>query len=240
MSKKRVDNTIRRCPVCGDAMSDDDPQEFCCPLCERIGGSGRTWSLPAPQDEDRVCPTCGTVFTPSSARHVFCSKKCSQEKSRIDSHDKYHQRAVARDRGERTCAECGSTFTPSTWNQIYCSAACSTAKVKREYHERAYSYVAGLIATHEARGAGAMPTEQRLAQLYESARASGHCPYCGGATDEWTLDHIVPVSRGGTNLLHNLIFVCPRCNSTKGARSLDMFLATHLPHTLGAFGDSPA
>ncbi|WP_372494921.1 HNH endonuclease [Micromonospora salmantinae] len=33
-----------------------------------------------------------------------------------------------------------------------------------------------------------------------------------------TADHIIPLSRGGTNQIHNLRPACPRCNSGRGNR----------------------
>ena len=45
------------------------------------------------------------------------------------------------------------------------------------------------------------------------------CRYCGRKTPEVILevDHIVPVSKGGTNDLNNLITSCRDCNRGKGA-----------------------
>lgn len=40
------------------------------------------------------------------------------------------------------------------------------------------------------------------------------CALCG-STDALTLDHIVPFSRGGTNLLGNVRLLCHRCNQSK-------------------------
>lgn len=43
------------------------------------------------------------------------------------------------------------------------------------------------------------------------------CPYCGAADRPYHLDHIVAISRGGTNDPTNLQFICDRCNLVKGA-----------------------
>lgn len=50
------------------------------------------------------------------------------------------------------------------------------------------------------------------------------CFYCGYQFDNFetrkTIDHIVPLSRGGGNEKENLIGACKMCNTLKG----DMFL----------------
>lgn len=45
------------------------------------------------------------------------------------------------------------------------------------------------------------------------------CPYCNTNKSN-TIDHIIPLSRGGTNVLSNLIAVCVNCNSKKGSKTL--------------------
>lgn len=55
------------------------------------------------------------------------------------------------------------------------------------------------------------------------ARDQFRCRYCGRQSDVVTLaiDHVMPVSRGGTNDLENLITSCVECNSGKGAKTLE-------------------
>ena len=49
------------------------------------------------------------------------------------------------------------------------------------------------------------------------------CQYCGASANETTLevDHIVPVSKGGSDDDSNLITACWECNSGKSATELD-------------------
>jgi len=47
------------------------------------------------------------------------------------------------------------------------------------------------------------------------------CPYTG--KEEMTIDHIQPVSRGGTSDLVNLQLLCQRCHSTKSSKDLREF-----------------
>lgn len=43
------------------------------------------------------------------------------------------------------------------------------------------------------------------------------CVYCG-TMDADTIDHVIPLSRGGTNELSNLRPACRQCNMAKGDR----------------------
>ena len=42
----------------------------------------------------------------------------------------------------------------------------------------------------------------------------GHCAYCG-RLEEITIDHIIPISQGGSNDISNICFACWRCNLSK-------------------------
>jgi 5-methylcytosine-specific restriction endonuclease McrA len=60
------------------------------------------------------------------------------------------------------------------------------------------------------------------------------CRFCGSHHD-LTIDHIYPVSRGGTNELTNLQTLCRRCNSSKGA-SVPVFASPGVQQRHGAWG----
>jgi hypothetical protein len=51
------------------------------------------------------------------------------------------------------------------------------------------------------------------------ARAQGRCEYCQCwveyATESFDVEHILPVSRGGTTTLDNLAYACSGCNGHK-------------------------
>lgn len=50
----------------------------------------------------------------------------------------------------------------------------------------------------------------------------GLCAYCGSDRD-LSIDHITPLSRGGSNAARNLAPACLRCNSSKGPRSVEQW-----------------
>ncbi len=44
------------------------------------------------------------------------------------------------------------------------------------------------------------------------------CGYCGKVIEDGdvTLDHIIPVSKGGTDKMSNMVLSCSKCNGRKG------------------------
>jgi|688.fasta_scaffold583313_2 hypothetical protein len=62
------------------------------------------------------------------------------------------------------------------------------------------------------------------AEAFAALRHVLECAYCGKTgTDQrgpderpWSIDHVVPTSRGGSNRMENLVKCCHQCNSRKG------------------------
>lgn len=59
----------------------------------------------------------------------------------------------------------------------------------------------------------------------------GRCVYCGrimlrfgNEQTSASLDHVVPLSKGGPHDIQNCVLCCRQCNSEKGAKDLSMFL----------------
>jgi hypothetical protein len=63
---------------------------------------------------------------------------------------------------------------------------------------------------------GYIPAKDRR---FVEERAYGICEYCRSqqafSTQSFSIEHIIPKSKGGTNSLDNLAFSCPGCNSHK-------------------------
>ena len=59
--------------------------------------------------------------------------------------------------------------------------------------------------------------ELRHSQWWKRKRAKGVCHYCGRAFPprSLTMDHIVPLSRGGRSTKGNLVPCCKDCNNRK-------------------------
>jgi hypothetical protein len=71
-------------------------------------------------------------------------------------------------------------------------------------------------AIEEVRGPTREPIP-REAQREVWRRDTGRCVECG-SQERLEYDHIVPLSRGGSNTVRNLQLLCEPCNRSKGAR----------------------
>lgn len=70
-------------------------------------------------------------------------------------------------------------------------------------------------------GNRAKRTPLRTSEVIAAMLASnGRCVACG-SVDELQVDHILPVSRGGTNDSDNLQMLCQPCNASKRDKTMD-------------------
>lgn len=114
------------------------------------------------------------------------------------------------------CCWCDGTVvvTPYTayWSgSLHCSKRCQRAHAKRTRKAK-------------ERGASGSYTQAELMRLHLSADKL--CSYCDtmveGLPDP---DHVVPLSRGGSNSITNVVPCCHNCNSQKSDQSLDEWKA---------------
>lgn len=65
------------------------------------------------------------------------------------------------------------------------------------------------------------------------------CFYCG-VPEATTVDHVTPISRGGTDSPTNLVACCKRCNFRKGEKTADEFIRKQqMKRFFGAADTSP-
>lgn len=105
-------------------------------------------------------------------------------------------------------------------------------------------------AIANARQAIAVARQQLLSLLRDEVlwRDGPQCHYCGVLTPGYsdgthahdrTVDHKIPVDRGGKDEVDNLVICCRKCNSQKGTLPYEVFIARCRPvrmHLLGGAG----
>ena len=99
----------------------------------------------------------------------------------------------------RPCLDCGRLVTGMTR-----CAACNGELQRRRDARRGSPSARGYDWSWQQQSKGAREEQ-------------GWCEVCGGTSD-LTLDHIVPLARGGTNEPGNVRVLCRSCNSRKAAR----------------------
>ena len=86
-----------------------------------------------------------------------------------------------------------------------------------------------IASAHNRRHSGGIRLTRKLIDTVK-ADYGGICPYCNETITDGHIDHVVPVSGGGTNDPENLAYSCAPCNMLKGNKSLLGFIL----HRMGA------
>jgi 5-methylcytosine-specific restriction enzyme A len=73
------------------------------------------------------------------------------------------------------------------------------------------------LEAEDLRRERAKARELRGSQWWKRRLAKGVCHYCGRpyAPRDLTMDHIIPVSRGGRTIKGNVVPCCKECNNAK-------------------------
>lgn len=67
------------------------------------------------------------------------------------------------------------------------------------------------------RNASGDHTSIEIEKLYQEQ--DGFCYWCDRELDSgYHVDHVIPLSRGGTNFIENIVISCPTCNLSKGSK----------------------
>lgn len=123
--------------------------------------------------------------------------------------------------GKQQCIYCKQEFYPSTAHHRYCTPNC-----KRQHR----------AAAKRAKGLGATDVEV-IGKLDVLRQDNWTCHLCGERIDAelqsphpmaGTVDHLIPLSHGGTHTWDNLAAAHMRCNSIKGNR-LDVVQVSRRP-----------
>jgi 5-methylcytosine-specific restriction endonuclease McrA len=117
---------------------------------------------------------------------------------------------------KKRCGWCADAFIAyDCTGKRYCSQSCSARATNRRY--RPDSDHRTKRRDREAAAPGLSGTARRKL-LHKWLRQQRSCTYCPQLAS--TVDHMVPLVRGGTNYEGNLVPACRRCNSSKAARLL--------------------
>lgn len=200
-------NTCRWCKEQFTSYPHEKPQ-FCSQKCH-FSSRRRTVQ----------CPTCGKkkVVQKNLPRKDYCSYQCASM-----GHRKF--------KGEYICRYCGINFYKyGTSNpHRYCSQKCFNlaktlepeeklrrmVKRVREYRRKHPELTAKWKHSRRAREMGAEGTFTHDEWIALKEKHENKCAICQ-QEKKLTVDHIVPLVKGGTNYISNIQPLCMPCNSKK-------------------------
>jgi hypothetical protein len=116
------------------------------------------------------------------------------------------------------CEQCGSAFARHQANAYrFCSRECSArwhgAKRTIRHPDDWHS-----TRTRRENNAPGLPKSKRTKLLKTWQTQQRPCAYCPQLAD--TVDHVMPLVRGGTNYEGNLVPCCRKCNSSKSGKTI--------------------
>lgn len=202
---KRPDRVLPPCPECGKAVVYSGMgalPKFCSQKCKTRVHSRRMRRRIALVDlAERACRECGVSFKPTRSDGVYCSKRC------------YYRGNGKRPkftRELRTCIECGVEYEAWRHDQRFCKPKCAFL-----FHGRARQ--------NRSRTGAASPYFDR--EIFE--RDGWMCWLCNEPVDPSlsrkdrrgaTIDHVIPLSRGGSDEADNVRLAHWGCNNEKHTR----------------------
>lgn len=190
--------------------------------CSRAHGTAHRNGRMAPEEwvaSEPRCTECGADVSDRRVNTGRCSVEC---------HSRYtHRRWYATDRGREWSAEYGRRRLETHREEML--------RYRREYYRR--NREATLAVNKKWRDSH--PENRRLdsarrramvrdATVFEVTNQDlaailrsndGMCVYCNAQAIEH-LDHVVPLARGGSNSVGNLVGACGICNMSKGKKLL--------------------
>ena len=159
--------------------------------------------------ESLPCRTCGTSFKARKQGQTYCSRTCAGRSRRTYK--------PGRQLAMKSCDWCEHVFTPTHPSQVVCSKNCRDSRNhmirKEKWHRRRALMVGSTIE------------KINVNDIYE--RDSWLCGICNIQIDKElryphpksaSLDHVIPLSKGGTHTEANLQPAHLMCNSVKGNR----------------------
>lgn len=207
---------VGRCDQCGERFPQarrGRPRRFCSIPCHSKWHQARRPS--ERQSGSRPCVFCGYTFLAGNAGHRFCSTTCSLTARVIDRGETYAAEEFTTFVWLR-CEDCGQWWPGRFAQRTRCDPC-------RASHRRAVKSLRGAYRRGAPKATAELVT---LAEITD--RCGGRCGLCGDPVLPFvrfphprsaSIDHIVPVSKGGEHVPDNLQLAHFGCNSAKRDRA---------------------
>ena len=175
---------------------------YCNPCADAINASNK-----ARKAEHRAAAICVDCGAPAAEGRGGLCDPCA------DANNERNKARKAKHRAEGNCIQCGAPATEGRGGYCDPCADANNESTKAYYAERPHAARAN-NANRNARLAGVYGT---LTELDVARVWTGRCAYPGCTKTEesgvrFSLDHIVPLSLGGPNIVSNICCMCLKHN----------------------------
>ncbi|AZF90344.1 MAG: HNH endonuclease [Phage 5P_3] len=206
-----VKGVVCTCKNCGETFHPkrSDRVSFCSRECAFAYKSAHAEKKQIEQSESYFCVICGSQMLDDRAS-VCCSDECRKERARRESR-KYSERQKKTE--PVLCGECGKPFIPEygSKRRRFCSTECCIRASRR-------------VARGNRRARQRAAFVESIDPMTVFIRDNWVCQICGAVIDPdvrfphimcATVDHIIPLARGGTHEYKNVQAAHFICNSIK-------------------------
>lgn len=187
-----------------------------CPVCRSVF-SYSCITIRMTKTTGMICKNCEDMKRAAAKAEADKAKAEQRAKRQSEQQKKAEEAEVAREaKRHRVCKECGAVFISSSG--VYCSEKCKRRSDNRRREARRRGYKQKIPLT----------------KLY--SRDNGICYICGCSCDfddyeiidgafvvgpsYPTVEHVIPLCRGGDDSWENVKLACHKCNSAKSRKSL--------------------
>lgn len=205
-------NHDKACPICERLFSYPKPmQVYCSSACRAVAGDiGKHTSIYI-----LVCDECGELFVSRYKKTKWCSSKCSAACN-------HRRRYQPRPKKQVVCVMCGAIFQSSHRGGVkYCGYKCRRAGAKRLAKGKRGSNK----NLHKARCEQYGTRYTKIDPMDVFERDHWLCMICLAPVDKdrvvpdplaATVDHTIPLSKGGEHVMSNVRCAHFACNSILG------------------------
>ena len=209
------------CLCCGELFNKEIGPgcvpKYCSARCRNIqNGKLKPWDR-----SPRECKTCGKKYTPVNKKQNFCCLSCNHK----NVNKKYKPVKIE----TTTCHVCGKDFLPkiNIKGLRICSAYCKSKKYRESEKGKAQRAKNDRAKNHVRRARIRKATFEPVDLMEIYTRDNWVCGLCGveiNKDTKWpdpgspSIDHIIPLSKGGHHIKANLQSAHLSCNMGKGNR----------------------
>lgn len=203
---KELNAKEQTCKQCSKTFRSYKVKEFCCSTCRKNHTIAIKEAYKKPKAKHtEVCTNCKEQYETSSCTSKYCSYECS-----------YAYKIKQKPIHNTKCKECAKFFSGTNKSKVFCSVTCSDKyKNRKKETTRRRRIVKN----------GKVNWDISIERLMK--RDGCNCYLCGERVDMNvdtnddrypSIEHVIPVCKGGTHTWGNVKLAHRGCNTAKGTQ----------------------